>query len=257
MKGLIDTHAHIYLSKFQDDIEEVLDNSKLAGVNKIYMPNIDSNTIESMLQLEKDHPDFCVPMMGIHPCYIKDNFQKELDIASKWLEQRDFCAIGEIGIDLYWDKTHQDEQIKAFEIQINWAKDIEKPIVIHCRDSIDLTIQVVKKYQDGSLKGIFHCFTGNIDQAEKIVDMGFLLGIGGVATFKNGGLDNVLPGFELNNLVLETDSPYLAPTPYRGKRNEPSYLVNIANRVAEIMEDNVESVIETTTNNAIRVFNHG
>jgi len=257
MNGLIDTHAHIYLSNFQDDIDNVLEKSKMAGVSKIYMPNIDSTTIEGMLQLEKDHPNFCIPMMGIHPCNIKDNFQEELDNALSWLKRREFCAIGEIGIDLYWDKTHQEEQIKAFEIQINWAKDIDKPIVIHCRNSIDLSIEIVKKHQDGQLNGVFHCFTGNVEQAKEIVDMGFLLGIGGVASFKNGGLDKVLPSISLDDIVLETDSPYLAPTPYRGKRNEPSYLVNIAERVAEIMDQEIETVANATYNNALRLFENG
>ena len=256
MNELIDTHAHIYLSKFEGDIDDVLDQAQKAGVKKIYMPNIDGNSIEGMLQLEKDHPDFCAPMMGIHPCYVKDNYKEELETVHSWLEKRDFCAIGEIGIDLYWDKTYKNEQIDTFETQINWAKELDKPIVIHCRESIDLTIDIVNKNQDGRLKGIFHCFSGNAEQAHQITEMNFLLGIGGVVTFKNGGLDNVLPDVNMNSIVLETDSPYLAPTPNRGKRNEPAFIVMIAERVAEIMEMDYQSITSLTTQNALRLFNN-
>jgi len=257
MTALVDTHAHMYLSKFQDDLDEVLSRAKETGIEKIYMPNIDSNTIDSMLQLENDYPDFCVPMIGVHPCYIKDDFEQELSVARSWLEKRDFCALGEIGIDLYWDKTYKSEQISAFELQIEWAKEMDKPIVIHCRESMDLTIEVVHKLQDGHLSGVFHCFTGDAEQARKIVDLGFLLGIGGVATFKNGGLDKVLPHVSLEQIILETDSPYLAPTPYRGKRNEPSFLMNIANQVASMMREDLQTVASVTTSNAKILFEDG
>ncbi len=251
---MIDTHAHIYLSKFESDLDQVLQNAKDSGVEKIYMPNIDSNSIEDMLRVEKEYKDTCVAMMGIHPCSIQGDYNKELEVAHSWLKRRDFCAIGEIGIDLYWDKTHKREQIIAFEKQINWAKELGKPIVIHCRDSMDLTIEIVRKLQDGSLKGIFHCFTGDEDQAKQITDMNFILGIGGVATFKNGGLDSVLPNVGLDQIVLETDSPYLAPVPFRGKRNEPAYLSYIARRVAEIMSVEVNDVAEHSTENAHMLF---
>jgi TatD DNase family protein len=257
MIELIDTHAHIYLSKFQDDLEEVLVSAKSLGVRKIYMPNIDSTSIDSMLKIENDHGDFCKAMMGVHPCYIKDNFRDELDIAHSWLGKRDFCAIGEIGIDLYWDKSHQNEQVMAFETQIEWAKDLGKPIAIHCRDSMDLSIELVRKHQDDKLRGVFHCFTGNIEQAKQIIDMGFMLGIGGVVTFKNGGLDKVLPGLSTENILLETDSPYLAPVPFRGKRNEPAYLNSIASRVGELMQCNLNEISRITTHNALRLFENG
>ena len=182
---------------------------------------------------------------------------EELNIAHSWLKKRDFCAIGEIGIDLYWDKTHKQEQIHAFETQINWAKELGKPIVIHCRESMDLTIDIVQEHQDGSLKGIFHCFTGNSDQARRIADLDFLLGIGGVVTFKNGGLDKVLPEMNLDHIVLETDSPYLAPTPYRGKRNEPAYLSFIAERTTEIMDIDIKELARRSTENALMLFENG
>lgn len=253
---MIDTHAHIYLSKFDEDLDQVLQNASDSGVKKIYMPNIDSNSIGDMLKVEKEYEDICVAMMGIHPCYIKDDYNRELEIAYSWLSRRDFCAIGEIGIDLYWDKTHKSEQVIAFEKQINWAKELRKPIVIHCRDSMDLTIEIVRKHQDGNLKGVFHCFTGDRDQAKQITDMNFILGIGGVATLKNGGLDQVLPDVGLDQIVLETDSPYLAPVPFRGKRNEPAYLSYIAKRVAEIMSIEVNVLVENSTENALSLFGH-
>lgn len=196
-------------------------------------------------------------MMGLHPCYVKENFAEELRIISSWFDKRNFCAIGEIGIDLYWDKTFVKEQIKAFEIQINWAKDHEIPIVIHCRESLDMSIEIVEKHQEGNLKGIFHCFSGNADQANKIIDLNFLLGIGGVVTFKNGGLDKVIPEIAMDHLVLETDSPYLAPTPFRGKRNSPIYLKQIAQRIAELKECTIKEVAQITTKTANKIFSHG
>jgi TatD DNase family protein len=257
MIEMIDSHAHIYLSKFKDDLDGVLDNAREAGITKIYMPNIDSKSIDGMLKMEKEYGDFCIPMMGIHPCYINENYKNELDVARSWLDKREFCAIGEIGIDLYWDKTHIDQQIEAFETQINWAKELKKPIIIHCRESMDLTIEIVRNHQDGNLKGIFHCFTGDIEQAKRVIDMNFLLGIGGVATFKNGGLDMVLPEVSLGNLVLETDSPYLAPVPHRGKRNEPSYLTLVAEKIAQLKECDQKAVASITTSNAIQLFGNG
>lgn len=257
MMKLIDTHAHMYLPEFDKDIDKVIRESKESGVEKIFMPNIDANTIDGMLLLEKQYKNHCFPMMGLHPCYVKENFAEELRIISSWFDKRNFCAIGEIGIDLYWDKTFVKEQIKAFEIQINWAKDHEIPIVIHCRESLDLSIEIVEKHQEGNLKGIFHCFSGNADQANKIIDLNFLLGIGGVVTFKNGGLDKVIPEIAMDHLVLETDSPYLAPTPFRGKRNSPIYLKQIAQRIAELKECTIKEVAQITTKTANKIFGHG
>ncbi len=257
MVKVIDTHAHIYLNEFTNDLDEVIQQSKLKGIERIYMPNIDSNSIDHMLSLESQYKDYCIPMMGLHPCYVKEDYKTELKLVESWLGQREFCAVGEIGIDLYWDKSFVKEQIKAFETQIEWAKELKIPIVIHCRESIDMTIDMVKKHQDGDLKGIFHCFSGNINHANSAIDLNFMLGIGGVVTFKNGGLDKVIPEVDLKHIVLETDSPYLAPTPYRGKRNSPSYLIYIAEKIAGLKGCTVEEVARMTTSSAKKIFSHG
>ena len=196
----------------------------------------------------------CVATMGLHPCYVKKDFQRELYLVEEWLSKRKFAAVGEIGTDLYWDKTFWEQQQEAFTIQVNWAKQYNLPIIIHCRESIDETIALVEKLADGKLKGIFHCFSGNAAQAHRITKLGFLLGIGGVATFKNGGLDKVLPEVSLEHLVLETDSPYLAPVPYRGKRNEPSYIPLIAHKLADIKKISVDEIKTVTTRNALTLF---
>jgi len=254
MTNLIDTHAHLYLSEFENDLADVIDRSKEAGVEKIYMPNIDSNSIDGMLRIEKKYPDYCASMMGLHPCYVKNEYKDELETIKSWFEKHPFCAVGEIGIDLYWDKTYVNEQIAAFEAQINWAKDLGLPVIIHCRESIDMTIEIVEKLQDGKLKGIFHCFGGGHDHAKKIIDLNFLLGIGGVVTFKNGGINKIIPDIDLKHIVLETDSPYLTPAPYRGKRNMPNYLQIIASRIAELKECEIDEVAGVTTGNAKNVF---
>ena len=257
MTNLIDTHAHIYLSEFENDLEHVIAKSREAGIEKIFMPNINTNSIDGMLQIENKYKDICVSMMGLHPCYVKENNKDELHNIKSWFEKRSFCAVGEIGIDLYWDKTFVNEQISAFETQINWAKDLDIPVVIHCRDSIDMTIEIVKKLQDGKLKGIFHCFSGDHEHAKKIIDLNFLLGIGGVVTFKNGGIDKVISDIALNNIVLETDSPYLAPSPHRGKRNMPSYLQIVASKIAELKKCEINEVARVTTENAKSIFLNG
>jgi len=251
----VDTHAHLYLKEFDNDRSEVLERCRENGIHKIYLPNIDHTSIDDMLELEAKFQGECFAMMGVHPCSVKKDFEKELYLAEDWLGKRRFNAIGEIGTDLYWDKTFWDQQQEAFKIQVGWAKKLNTPIVIHCRESIDETIQLLEPFVDGSLKGIFHCFTGNLNQASQIISMGFLLGIGGVSTFKNGGLDKVLPEIELKHLVLETDSPYLAPVPYRGKRNESGYIPLIANRVAEIKKCKLEDVAYQTTA-AADIFNN-
>jgi len=220
------------------------------------MPNIDAESIEAMLSLEQNFKNYAVPMMGLHPCYVKGDYKDQLKIINTWLKKGNFCAIGEIGLDLYWDKTFVNEQIIALETQIGWAKERSLPIVLHCRESLDMTIDMVQKHQDGKLKGIFHCFSGNIQQAKKIIDLNFLMGIGGILTFKNGGLDKVVPEIVLNHLVLETDSPYLAPVPFRGKRNSPAFLKYIADRLAELKNCEVSEVIRKTTENANNIFQH-
>jgi len=252
--NLIDTHAHIYSTKFDSDRDQVIDEIREAGIERIYMPNVDVESIDLMLECESRYGDLCIPMMGLHPCDVKEDFQQQLYVMEDWLSKRSFAAVGEIGTDLYWDKTTFDIQKEALEIQIGWAKRYSLPIVLHCRESIDETIEIVEKAQDGSLTGIFHCFTGTLAQAQKIIKLGFLLGIGGVATYKNGGMDLVLPSLSLENLVLETDAPYLAPVPHRGKRNTPAYLPHIAQRVGDLLQLSAEAVAACTKANALNLF---
>lgn len=252
--NLIDTHAHIYSSKFDSDRDQVIEEIREAGVSRVYMPNVDVNTIDRMLDCEARYGDLCVPMMGLHPCDVKEDFEQQLYVMEGWLNKRSFAAVGEIGTDLYWDKSTFDIQVEALKIQIGWAKTHELPIVLHCRESIDQTIAIIESARDGKLKGIFHCFTGTLEQAKKITELGFLLGIGGVVTYKNGGLDQVLPSIGLENLVLETDAPYLAPVPHRGKRNTPAYLPIIAQRIGDLLEVSSEKVTEVTQMNALNLF---
>jgi len=252
--GFIDTHAHIYLDEFREDREVMIKRAQESGVNRIYMPNIDHSSIEGMLELVDKYPDVCFPMMGLHPCYVKADFETELRLVESWLAKRKFAAVGEIGTDLYWDKTFWEQQKEVFRIQVGWAKQYGLPIVIHCRESINETINMVEELQDGNLRGVFHCFTGDVDQAKRIIQLGFYLGVGGVSTFKKGGLDTVLPHVPLNRIILETDSPYLAPVPHRGKRNEPSYIPLIAKRVAEMTGSAIETIGDQTTTNARGLF---
>lgn len=254
MDHYIDTHAHIYHEDFLVDRADMLQRCMDHRVTKIFMPNVDHATIDSMLELEDRSSGQCIAMMGLHPCSVKKGFERELYIVEEWLAKRRFSAVGEIGTDLYWDKTLFDYQKEAFVIQVNWAKKYKLPVVIHCRESIDETIELVQGLHDENLSGIFHCFSGNVEQAKKITALGFYLGIGGVATFKNGGLDKVLPDIDVKHLVLETDSPYLAPVPHRGKRNEPSYIPLVAKKVAEIKNISVDEVQRATTDNALKLF---
>lgn len=252
--NLIETHAHIYSSKFDSDRDEVMDQIREAGIERVYMPNVDVETIDAMLACEEKYPDLCIPMMGLHPCDVKEDFQTQLYVMEEWLEKRPFAAVGEIGLDLYWDKTFFEQQKEALKIQIEWAKKKKLPVVIHCRESMDETIELIRQEQDGSLTGVFHCFTGTLQQAQEIIELGFLLGIGGVSTFKNGGLDQVIPQLELGDLVLETDSPYLAPVPYRGKRNSPVYLPIIAEKIGDYLAISKEEVAKKTKENALNLF---
>ncbi len=251
---MIETHAHIYLEEFKGDIGEVLERSQDVGVSSIYMPNIDHTSIDGMLELELQYPDLCIPAMGLHPCYVNKDFEKELYLVEEWLTKRNFVAIGEIGTDLYWDKTFQDQQIEAFKIQSEWAVRYQIPIIIHCRESLDLTIDLVEGMNSPEYTGVFHCFNGTVEQAKRIRDLGFFIGLGGVTTFKNAGMDQVIPHIEMDNVVLETDSPYLAPVPNRGKRNEPSYLKLVAQRIADLRQSDLENIQDITTHNAQRLF---
>lgn len=252
--NFIDTHAHIFLEEFNADLDAVLEHSKQEEVEKILMPNLDSSTIETMLAVEKKNAG-CLPMIGIHPCYVKENFEEELKIVESWISKHKFCAIGEVGLDLYWDKTFWKEQQEAFRFQIQLAKKHKLPLSIHCREAVDEAIDIISKEYTTDLRGVFHCFSGNTEHARKIAEMNFFLGIGGVATFKNSGLDKVLPAVSLDHIVLETDAPYLAPTPHRGKRNEPAYLSLIGQKLAAIYQTSVSDVANITTTNARKLFN--
>lgn len=251
---LIDTHAHLYLEKFEEDRAVVLQRAFDKGIDRIYLPNIDSSSIEGMLELEKEYPHHCFAMMGLHPCSVNADFEEELSIVESWMAKRAFAAVGEIGIDLYWDKTYFEQQKEAFLRQVEWAKRYERPIVIHSREATDVIIDLLKEVYDEQLRGIFHCFTGTPEQARAITDMGFLLGIGGVLTFKNAGLDKTIQDIDLQHLVLETDAPYLTPAPYRGKRNESAYVMYVAEKLAEIKGEKLEKIADITTQNALRVF---
>jgi TatD DNase family protein len=253
---LIDTHTHLYSEQFDDDRKEAIQKAIELGVEKFFLPNIDLTSIEGMHALEKKFPSRCFPMMGLHPCSVNANFEKELDLMEEKLDQHKYIAIGEIGIDLYWEKSLLKEQEIAFKRQIVWAKRMNLPIVIHCREAFDEILAILDEVNDDKLFGVFHCFTGSLEQANHILGYGnFKLGIGGVVTFKNSGLDKVVQNLELKDLVLETDSPYLAPTPYRGKRNESAYLVNVADKLSDIFELTMEEIAKQTTKNALEIFN--
>lgn len=251
---LTDTHAHLYLEHFENDIETVIQNAKNNSIGKVYLPNIDNSTIEKMLYLESIDQDFFRSMIGLHPGSVNENFRAELDTMQSMIDNHRFCGIGETGTDLYWDRTFINEQIEAFETQIDWARKYQLPVIIHARDSMDLTIDIVKNKQDGSLKGIFHCFSGNIEQAKKIIDLGFYLGIGGVLTYKNNELAVIVKELPLDYFVLETDAPYLTPVPFRGKRNESSYLKYVAQKMSEIKKLQVDELENITSKNAENIF---
>ncbi len=250
----IDTHAHLYLEQFNEDIQEVLDKSKLSGVEKIFLPNINSETIEAMNQLATKYPSLCYPMIGLHPCYVKENYKAELARVENEVSSQTYYGIGETGIDLYWDVTYKKEQIEAFEFQIDLAKKHQLPIIIHSRECLDLTLDIIESNQDGTLSGIFHCFNGNIAQCKRAADMGFHMGLGGVVTFKKANLGDMVAYAPQEYLLLETDSPYLSPTPHRGKRNESSYLPLVAMKIAEFRTEAVSEVRDYTTANAEKLF---
>jgi len=252
---LIDTHTHLYLKEFDADIDQVINKSKDLGINKFIFPSIHSKYNKRMIDTyNKDRSIFNI-MAGLHPAYVSNNNDNEMDLVIKNLENYDCVAVGEIGIDLYWEKKFLDQQKFVFEKQIELALDYNLPIVIHCREAFDHIYDILKNYSQHDLSGVFHCFTGNEEQANKICDLNFKLGIGGVVTFKNGGLDKFLSKIDLRNIVLETDSPYLAPSPYRGKRNDSSYLIHIVDKLSEIYSVENHEIASITTNNAIELFN--
>ncbi|UWX61020.1 TatD family hydrolase [Chryseobacterium oranimense] len=252
---MIDTHTHLYAEEFDEDRKEAIQRALDKGITKFYLPAIDSESHEKMLQLETEYPGQVLSMMGLHPCYVKpESWEKELEIVKNYLDQRDFPAIGEIGIDLYWDKSTLDIQVKAFEQQIDWAIEMDLPIVIHTRESFDETFEVLERKKHPKLRGIFHCFSGDLEQAKHAISLNFILGIGGVVTFKNGKIDQFLNEIPLDKIVLETDSPYLAPVPHRGKRNESSYLDLVAGKLVDIYGKDFSEIDEITTENAKKIF---
>jgi TatD DNase family protein len=253
----VDTHTHLYSKEFNADRDTLIAKAMANGIQKFYLPNIDSESIEPMLELEKKYPENCIAMMGLHPCSVNAEVTRELDIMKAWLEKRPFVAIGEIGIDLYWDKTFFEQQKIAFATQIQWALDYNYPIVIHCREAFDPIYEVLCAFPKLP-KGIFHCFSGTLEQAHKIIALGgFKLGIGGVVTFKNAGLDKVVEQLETEHLVLETDAPYLAPIPFRGKRNEPVYMLEVARKIAQLKDIGIEELGRVTSANAAFIFGEG
>lgn len=251
---MIDTHTHLYGKEFDTDRKETIERALAAGVTKMYLPAIDSESIAAMLQMEADYPANCTLMMGLHPCYVKENWQAELALVKYWLSKRKFAAVGEIGLDFYWDKTFADQQYQAFDTQMQWALDYKLPINIHTRNVMQETINAVKPFANNGLTGIFHCFGGSYESAKQIIDMGFSLGIGGVLTYKNAGLPEVLKKIPLAHIVLETDAPYLSPIPFRGKRNESSYLKYIVEKLCDIYEIAPDEVGRITTANAEKIF---
>ena len=251
---MIDTHSHIYLPAFDDDQRAMIDRLKSVGVTRVYLPNIDKDSIAQVRVLVNKYPDIMFPMMGLHPCSVKEDFKEQLDLIEKELDSGEYVAVGEIGLDYYWDTTYVEQQKEAYLTQISWAKERKLPFVVHSRDSLDDTIGLVESLQDGGLKGIYHCFNGTIEQAKRIINLGFYMGIGGVVTFKNAGVDKVVAELPLDFMVLETDAPYLTPVPFRGKRNEPSYLMYIAEKIADLKNVTVDEVISITSENALKIF---
>lgn len=251
---LIDTHSHIYSEDFNHDIDEVMQRAYDNDVKKIILPNIDSGSIKRMLDLSDSYPHLCYPLMGLHPTSVSEDYKDELKAVEYWLEKRKFYGIGEIGIDLYWEQKFIKEQQNVFRDQLKMAKSANLPVVIHVRNSFDEVYAIVQEEQDGNLNGVFHCFNGSQTEAQKVSDIGFYLGIGGVVTFKNSKLDEVIKSVDVKNLVLETDAPYLSPAPKRGRRNESAYLAFIAQKVAEIYDISVEEVAEITSANARNLF---
>lgn len=252
---MIDTHAHIYANEFDHDRDEVVQRASEQGITQILLPNIDLESIEPMLATEAAYPDHCRSMMGLHPCYVDENVDSTLETIYQWFDKHPFIAVGEIGIDLYWDSTYQAQQEQAFITQLRWAKEKDLPVVIHTRNSVQETLELLRQEQDGRLRGVFHCFGGSLEEAQAINDIGFHLGLGGVSTFKNGGMDKVIPHLDMNYVILETDCPYLAPVPHRGKRNEPAYTRLVLERIVSLTDYSEEQVDTMTTRNAVKLFN--
>lgn len=254
MHHYIDSHAHLFLPEFDENRKALMQRAEEAGVHKVLMPNIDSSTINQLLQTEKDYPGRLFAMMGLHPCSVNENISHELETMEHWLSQRKFSAVGEIGLDFYWDVKFKKKQIEAFETQIDWALQYDLPVVIHSRNSTGTCIDIVRSKQNGHLKGVFHCFSGTEEEAQKIIGTGFYLGIGGIITFKKSPLPEIVKNLDLSHILLETDAPYLAPVPHRGKTNESAFIPIIANKIAEIKGTDIAEVSKITTDNAEKLF---
>lgn len=250
----VDTHTHMYAEEFDKDRKDAMDKAIKNGVSHFFLPNVDVHSIQPMLNLCWDYPDNCFPMMGLHPCSVDEHVEAHLFQIQKWFKKRKFYGVGEIGLDYYWSLDFKEQQISAFKKQIQWAIQMDLPIVIHSRNSTEDVIKILKEMHHPRLRGIFHCFSGNSQQAKEVISHGFLLGIGGVLTFKNSGLDKAIEDIDLKYLVLETDAPYLAPVPYRGKRNESFYVLEIAKKLAELKSIGLTQLAEITTQNALSVF---
>jgi len=250
-----DSHIHFYFEDFNDDLQQCFDRAIEAGVRYMIIPNVDSDTLDPVSEICNRFPENCFPSIGLHPTHVNANYKTDLDIMLKAANARHYCAVGEAGLDLYHDKTFFSEQIEVFEAQIHLAKEKNLPLIIHSRDAFEDTMKVLKRFNDGSLRGVFHCFSGSVEQAKRVVDMGFLLGVGGVVTFKNSKLWQVVEAFDLEHILLETDAPFIAPDPYRGKRNEPAYIPLIAKRIAEIKNIPIETVAKITTAQTLKLFN--
>ena len=250
----IDTHSHIYDEAFDTDRELVFQRALDVGVEMVLLPNTDENTIKPMMQFYESHPDNCRVMMGLHPEGVKEDYKRHLAVIEKEMERNCWVGVGEIGLDLYWDKTFEKQQIEVLREQLAWAKSLHLPVALHTREAFDLMFKVLEHEQDGGLSGVFHCFNGSEEQAKIAIDLGFHLGLGGVITYKNCDVKNYLENIPLDKIVLETDDPYLPPVPYRGKRNEPSYMIEVANKIAEAKHLDINEVAEATTNNARNLF---
>ena len=251
---ITDTHTHLYYERDEVKRAALMQRCKDNGIGRLFLPNVDTASVQMVFALTGAFPGICYPMLGLHPCSVKAGWEDELNAIKSSAQPTKIVAIGEIGIDLYWDKTTLPAQILAFKMQIAWAKDLKLPIVIHCRDAFNEVYEVLEQEHDENLRGIFHCFSGTLEQAQKVIDLGFYLGIGGVVTYKNAGLDKVVAQIDLKHIVLETDSPYLTPVPHRGKPNESSYLIYVAQKVAELQQTSLETVADITTENSRLIF---
>lgn len=251
---LTDTHTHIYYEQDIEKRKQLIDNCFNNHVSRLFLPNVDHESVPMIFDLCKHYPANCFPMLGLHPCDVKIDFKDELNKIKSYLHDAKIYAIGEIGIDLYWDKTTLRIQQEAFKQQIQWAKDLDLPIVIHCRDAFDEVLAILHEMKDEKLRGIFHCFSGNLEQAKEVISLGFFLGIGGVVTYKKSGLDEVVKQINLKHIVLETDAPYLAPVPFRGKPNESAYMIHVAQKVADLHQISIEELAEITTANSVEIF---